>query len=43
MTQGSDTDALQRDRIIIKAPKRPGPKPKPKKMTIAKFEKLLRK
>ena len=43
MTQGSDTDALQRDKIIVGYKRKPGPKPKPVKMTIKKFEKMLKK
>lgn len=41
-TTGDQTDALQRERRIIK-PNKPGSRPRPKKMTIAKFEKMLRK
>jgi len=43
MTQGGDTDALQKQLILRDYKRKPGPKPKPKKMTIAKFEKLLKK
>lgn len=43
MTQGSDTDALQKQKIIVGYNRKPGPKPKPQKMTIKKFERLLKK
>ncbi len=43
MTQGSDTDALQTQKIIIGYKRKPGSKPKPVKMTIKKFEKMLKK
>jgi len=43
MTQGSDSDALQKQRIIVGYKCKPGPKPKPVKMTIKKFERMLKK
>lgn len=43
MTIGSDSDALQRDRLIVGYKRKPGPKPKPVKMTIKKFERQLKK
>lgn len=42
-TTGDQTDALQRDRVITDYKRKPGPKPKPKKMTIKQFEKMLKK